>query len=171
MAVDTSSPTMKLAKHSGILFVGYQIRPTTTGSVHLSGRLPENAPIINARFLETDTDRESTAPILDIARTVFAKGPLADYVLDEEFPGPAVSTPEEVVRYAIDTGSGIYHAVGANAMGPADDDVVDPQLRVRGVTGLRIVDASVQPVQVAGNTAAPTMATAWIAADLILNRS
>jgi choline dehydrogenase-like flavoprotein len=56
-------------------------------------------------------------------------------------------------------------------MGPNADDVVDPQLRVRGVTGLRIVDASVLPVQLAGNPAAPTMAVAWIASDLILNGS
>jgi choline dehydrogenase len=71
------------------------------------------------------------------------------------------------VRYALDTGAGIYHAVGASAMGPDADDVVDAQLRVRGVTGLRVVDASVLPVQVAGNTQAPAMAVAWIAADLI----
>jgi choline dehydrogenase-like flavoprotein len=72
-----------------------------------------------------------------------------------------------VVHYALNTGSGIYHAVGASAMGPQADDVVDPQLRVRGVTGLRVADASVLPLQLAGNTQAPTMAVAWIAADLI----
>ena len=171
MALDTGSPTMKLARHSGIMFLGYPIRPTTTSSVHLSGRLPENAPVIKARFLEDDGDSRATAPILDVARSLFATGPLADYVLDEEFPGAGVSTPEEVVRYAADTGSGLYHAVGANAMGPNDDDVVDQYLLVRGVTGLRIVDASVLPVQVAGNSAAPVMATAWIAADIILGRS
>ncbi|WNI16198.1 GMC family oxidoreductase [Actinacidiphila sp. ITFR-21] len=168
MALDTSSPSMKLAKHSGIMFMGYQMRPNTTGSVHLSGRLPENAPIIEARFLQDEADRAATAPILDIARSVVAKGPLADYVLDEEFPGAGVSTADEVLRYALDTGSGIYHAVGANAMGPDDEDVVDARLRVRGVTGLRVVDASVLPVQVAGNTAAPAMVTGWIAADFIL---
>ena len=90
-------------------------------------------------------------------------------VAARDFPGPAVSSPDEVLRYAMDTGAGIFPAVGACAMGPESDDVVDPQLRVRGVDGLRVVDASVLPVQVAGNTQAPTMATAWIAADLILN--
>jgi choline dehydrogenase-like flavoprotein len=99
---------------------------------------------------------------------VISQGPLADYILDEEFPGPSVSTPEEVLRYSIDTGAGIFHAVGANAMGP-DDDVVDPQLRVWGVTGMRIADASVLPAQVSGNTAAPTMAVGWLASDLILD--
>jgi choline dehydrogenase-like flavoprotein len=168
MALDTSSPTMKLAKHSGIMFMGYQIRPTTSGSIHLSGRLPEDAPIIDARFLEDETDRQVTSTILDTARTVLAQGPIADYVLDEEYPGPEVSSPEEVLKYSIDTGAGIFHAVGSAAMGPEDDDVVDPQLRVRGVESLRIADASVLPVQVSGNTAAPTMAVGWIASDHIL---
>src|SRR5580704_10946277 len=112
----------------GVNFLGYQIRPTTTSSVHLSGRLPGNPPVITARFLDDDADRQATAPVLGIARQLFGKGPDAS-------------------------------------------DVVDPQLRVRGVTGLRVVDASVLPVQVAGNTQAPAMAVAWIAADLILEDS
>jgi choline dehydrogenase len=171
LALDTSSQEMKLAKHSGVMFTGYQMRPVTTSSVHLSGRLPENPPVINARFLDDDADRRATATVLGIAREVFAKVPLASYVASEEFPGPAVSSPDDVVRYALGTGTGIYHAVGASAMGPEADDVVDPQLCVRGVTGLRVVDASVLPVQVAGNTQAPIMAVAWIAADLILDAS
>ena len=75
------------------------------------------------------------------------------------------------MRWALNAGSGIYHAVGSSVMGPQADDVVDPQLHVRGVTGLRVADASILPVQVAGNTQAPTMAVAWIAADLILEDS
>src|SRR5580692_2436446 len=168
-AIGTTS--LKLAKHSGVNFLAYQIRPATTSSVHLSGRLPGNPPVISARFLDDDADRQATGPVLGIARQLFGKGPLADLVLDEDFPGPAVSSPDDVVRYALDTGAGIYHAVGASAMGPDASDVVDPQLRVRGVTGLRVVDASVLPVQVAGNTQAPAMAVAWIAADLILENS
>jgi choline dehydrogenase len=171
MAVDPSSSDLKLAKHSGVMFAGYQMRPATTSSVHLGGPQPGIPPVITARFLEHDADRQATAPILGVARAVFAKGPLADYVTGEDFPGPAVASPGDVVRYALDTGSGIYHAVGASAMGPQADDVVDPQLRVRGVTGLRVADASVLPVQMAGNTQAPTMAVAWIAADLIRDDS
>ncbi|MBM0237670.1 hypothetical protein JNW88_11780 [Micromonospora sp. ATA32] len=96
-----------------------------------------------------------------------AQSPVADLVQEEEFPGPKVSTPEEVLRYSIDTGGGIYHAIGSAAMGPNDDDVVDSRLRVRGVSGLRVIDASVFRQQPSGNTAAPTMALAWRAADLI----
>jgi choline dehydrogenase len=100
---------------------------------------------------------------------VAAQSPIADLVLEEEFPGPTVSTPEQVVGYSLDTGADIYHAVGSAAMGPDDDDVVDGQLWVRGVSGLRVIDGSVFPQQPAGNLAAPTMALPWQASDLILH--
>lgn len=171
MGLDTSSADMKLAKHSGVMFMGYQIRPTTSGSIHLSGKLPEDAPIIDARFLEDENDRLVTSTILDTARAVLGQGLIADYILDEEYPGPDVSTPDDVIKYSHDTGTGIFHAVGSAAMGPEDDDVVDSHLRVRGVEGLRIADASVLPVQVSGNTAAPAMVIGWIAADHILGEA
>ena len=171
LALDPSGPNLKLAKHSGVLFTAYQKRPTTKSSIHLGGRLPENTPIIDAHYLEEDVDRKATGAALGIARELFAKSPLADYVVEEDFPGRAVSTVDDVARYALDSGEIAYHAVGSSAMGPNSDDVVDPHLRVRGVDGLRVVDASVLPVQVAGNTQAPTMAVAWIAADLILEDS
>ena len=170
LAVDPSSPKFKLANHSGVQFVGFPISPTTQSSIHLGGRLPGNAPIIDAHYLEDEGDRKATAPVLGIARELFAKSPLADYVLEEEVPGPAVSS-DDGLQYALNTESSSYHAVGACAMGPNSDDVVDPELRVRGVDGLRVIDASVLPAQVSGNTAAPVMAVAWIAADLILEDS
>jgi choline dehydrogenase len=170
LALDNHNPTaLALAKHSGVTFLCYEIRPTTMSSVHISGRLPTNKPIIDVHVLEEEADRDATAPTLGLIRELFSKDPLAEYVVDEDFPGPGVSSPDEVVDYARDAGGGIFHAVGSSAMGPDDDDVVDPQLRVRGVTGLRVVDASILPVQVAGNSQAPTVAVAWLAADLILN--
>ena len=168
-AIDPSGPALTPAQHSGVLFEAYHLHPTTASSLHLGGRLPENAPIIDAHYLEDHADREATAPVIGIARELFGKIPLAEYVLEEEFPGATVSSRDDALRYATETGSGIFHAVGACAMGPEDDDVVDSRLRVRGVDGLRVVDASVLPVQMAGNCQAPTMAVAWIAADLILD--
>jgi len=168
LALDTSSEVMKPARHPGILFMGYPIRPETASSVHSSGPDPGDPPVIDARYLETASDRDSAAPVLDIARVVLWQGPLADRVLVEEFPGPSVGTPEKAVEYSRDYGSGIYHAVGSAAMGPDGADVTDPRLRVRGVTGLRVADASVLPSQVSGNTAAPAMAVGWRAADFIL---
>jgi choline dehydrogenase len=168
LALDTASTAMKLAKHGGIMMMGYQLRPESRSSIHISGRLPENLPVITPRYFETETDRKATSTILDHGREVFAQAPLAKLIASEEFPTDAVSSQEQALKYATDTGATIYHAVGANAMGPNDDDVVDTELRVRGVEGLRVVDASVIPFQLSGNTAAPTMAVAWIAADLIL---
>jgi choline dehydrogenase-like flavoprotein len=170
LALDRNNPSAKLADHLGVQFVGFQISPMTTSSIHLGGRLPGNAPMINANYLEDDADRKAIAPVLGIARELFARSPLADCVLEEEVPGPTVSN-DEGLQYALNTEASSYHAVGACSMGPNGDDVVDPELRVRGVDGLRVVDASVLPVQVSGNTAAPVMAVAWIAADLILEGS
>jgi len=168
MALDTSSKDMKLARHPGILFLAYPIRPETTSSVHISGRAPDDPPVISPRFLETDSDRNVVAPVLEIARAVLAEEPVRSLVLAEEFPGPSVATGQDTVEYSLRSGTGIYHAVGSAAMGPADDDVVDARLRVRGVDGLRIADASVLPVQVSGHTAAPAMLVGYLAADFVL---
>ena len=167
MALDTTSRDMKPATHGGILFMAYPIRPETTSSVHISGGAPGDAPVIDARFLETEADQAAVAPVLGIARAVLAEPPVAALIAAEEFPGPSVATARDAIGYSLATGTGIYHAVGSAAMGPGDDDVVDARLRVRGVAGLRIADASVLPAQVSGNTAAPAMLVGYRAADLI----
>jgi choline dehydrogenase len=168
MALDTASPELRLARHPGILFMAYPLRPQTTSSVHISGASPADPPLIEARFLETAADQAATAPVLDIARAVLAQPPTAALIQGEEFPGPAVAGGPETVRYALATGTGIYHAVGSAAMGQAADDVTDPELNVRGVTGLRIADVSVLPGQVSGNSAAPATVVGYRAADLVL---
>lgn len=169
MALDMESfDAVRLASHSGIMFLGYQIRPTTQSSIHITGSSPDDPPVIDPHYLESEVDRKVTASMLGRARDILAQSPVSDLIAEEEYPGPSVSTEEEVIRYAADSPGTIYHAVGANAMGPNDDDVVDARLRVRGMTGLRVIDASSFPEQPSGNTAAPTMVLAWRAADLIL---
>ena len=168
LALDLNASGRQLAKHAGVMFLGYQLRPTTESSIHIRGPLAADAPRLDARFLETEYDRAVTSKILGRARAVFAQHPLADLVVpEEESPGPRVQTPEQVIRWSMDAGTGVYHAVGSCRMGPQDDDVVDARLRVRGVAGLRVVDASVFPVMPAGNPSGPAMALAWRAADLI----
>jgi choline dehydrogenase len=168
MALDTSSSHMKLARHPGILFMAYPLRPQTRSTLHVSGQDPDDPPVIDPRFLETEADRGAVAPVLAMAREILATSPVADLIAGEEFPGLAVTTPEQAVRYSLTTGTGIYHAVGAAAMGVNDEDATDPRLRVRGTEGLRIADASVLPLQLSGNTAAPAMLVGYRAADLIL---
>lgn len=168
MAIDETSDQMRLAPYSGLLFTGYAIRPTTTSTVHLTGPGSGAAAVITASCLRDVAERAATGAILDHARRVVSTSPLAGLVEDEVFPGPTVTTPHDVVEHARSHGGGIYHAVGSCAMGPRDDDVVDERLRVRGVAGLRVVDASVLPFQVSGSSAAPVMAVGHIAAGMVL---
>lgn len=155
------------SKEPGMYLLGYQIRPNTHSSVHISDAEAGSAPTIHANYFEDHEDRRVTGSIVDRLRDVLAQEPLAGEIAFEEFPGSAVQTPEQAVRFAHSPGSTIYHAVGSAAMGPNDDDVVTSDLRVRGVEGLRVADISVLPTQVSGNTAAPAMAIGWLAADLI----
>ncbi len=169
MAIDETSEQMRLASYSGLLFTGYALRPTTVGSVHVASADPAAPPNINTHYLMDEAERATTGAILDRARGIVSAPAMSALVDVEVFPGPSVTSPQDVVDYSRAHGGGIYHAVGSCAMGPAAGDVVDSDLRVRGVDGLRVVDASVLPFQVSGNTAAPVMAVAWLAAERILS--
>lgn len=163
IAVDETSPHLAPAPYSGLLFTGYALRPTSAGSVHVSAAAPDAPPLIEPRFLEHPAEQRATVAALRHAREVVGTFDLADLVEREVFPTASVSTDDEVVAHARAHGGGIYHAVGSCAMG----SVADADLRVRGVDRLRVVDASVLPRQVSGNTAAPVMALAWLAASRI----
>jgi choline dehydrogenase len=151
----------------GMYLLGYQIRPNTRSSIHIRDAMPGSNPTIHANYFVDEEDQRVTGAIVERLRELTAQEPLASEIAFEEFPGPDVQTPEQVVEFAKSPGITIYHAVGSAAMGPNDDDVVTPDLRVRGVEGLRVADISVLPTQVSGNTAAPAMAIGWLAADLI----
>lgn len=151
----------------GMYLLGYQIRPNTHSSIHIKDALPGSPPVIHANYFRDEEDRRVTGSIVDRLREITAQEPLASEIAFEEFPGSTVQTPDDALEFAQAPGTTIYHAVGSAAMGPEDDDVVTPDLRVRGVEGLRVADISVLPTQVSGNTAAPAMAIGWIAADLI----
>ncbi|MGW4335731.1 GMC family oxidoreductase [Rhodococcus koreensis] len=167
-ALDPSSGKMKLADHSGLLVGLYQTRPETRSSIHSSGRDASSPPVIAPRYFETETDTRATGLTLRRMREYLAARPLAEIIDFEEYPTSAVSDqPETTLAHARRSGGTIFHAVGSCAMGPRDDDVVDEQLRVRGIDRLRVVDASVLPFHVSGNPAAPVMAIGWIAANLI----
>jgi choline dehydrogenase len=158
---------LDVADYPGMYLLGYQIRPTTQSSLHITSSDPSVPPEIHANYLQDEEDQRVTGTIVDHLRGLLAQAPIAAEVQEEEFPGPKIKTPEDVVRFAHSPGATIYHAVGSAAMGPDDDDVVRPDLRVRGVDGLRIADISILPAQVSGNTAAPAMAIGWLAADVI----
>jgi choline dehydrogenase-like flavoprotein len=167
-AVDPTAKTLRLADHSGMIIGIYQTRPETKSSVHSASADPDVPPVLRPRYFETDTDARAASRALGLVRAFLSAPPLAELVDGEDFPTHEVSSdPVSALQHARRSGGTVYHGVGSCAMGADDDAVVDELLRVRGVQGLRVVDASVLPFQVSGNTAAPVMAVAWIAADLI----
>ena len=149
-----------------------QLRPESRGHVGLRSADPFDDPAIFANYLATDEDRRALRQGVTIARDVAAQKSLTAIRGAEFQPGEAVTTDAEVDAWIRRSAETIYHPVGTCRMGLADDGmaVVDEQLRVRGLSGLRVVDASVMPTLVGGNTNAPTIMIAEKAADLLRGR-
>ena len=145
------------------------LRPTSRGTVHVTSADPFAAPTIAPNYLSTDEDRKVAADSLRLTRRIVAQPALAKYKPEEYLPGMAFQTDEDLARAAGEIGTTIFHPVGTCRMGRADDDnaVVDAQLRVRGIQGLRVVDASVMPTITSGNTNSPTIMIAEKAGEMI----
>jgi choline dehydrogenase-like flavoprotein len=159
---------MQPEKRSGGLFIGFPLYPTSRGSIHITGPRATDDPRIVVPYLQTDHDRRAIVENVRAMRTLLGTPEMKSVGAEEYYPGPSVSTDEEIINHALNSGLFGYHTLGTCAIGPNDDDVVDNRLRVRGVDGLRVVDASVFPHQPSSNNGGPTSAAAWIAADLIL---
>ncbi len=146
------------------------LNPTSRGWVHVASPRPEDAPHIHPHYLSTAEDRQVAADSLRLTRRIAAMPALAKYRPQEVKPGPQYQSDEELARLAGDIGTTIFHPVGTCRMGRADDPqaVVDPRLRVRGVAGLHVADASVMPSITSGNTNAPTLMIAERAAGWML---
>ena len=145
------------------------LRPTARGHVRIGSGDPFAAPKITANYLSTSEDRQVAADALKLTRRIAAAPALRKYEPEEFKPGTDHQTDEQLAKAAGDIGTTIFHPVGTCKMGRADDPmaVVDSELRVRGVIGLRIVDASVMPTITSGNTNSPTIMIAEKTAHLI----
>lgn len=165
----TESGDMELEKQPGITIAPCQLRPESRGSVHIRSAKHDAHPAIVPNYLTDPLDQQAAIAGLRWARELAKQTALAKYIDHEMQPGLDVQTDEDLLAYARETGGTIYHPVGTCKMGAEGDPmgVVDNQLRVRGVTGLRVVDASVMPRLVSGNTNAPTIAIAEKASDMI----
>jgi choline dehydrogenase len=143
------------------------LNPTSRGSVHIRTPRFEDAPAIAPNYLSTAEDRQVAADALRVTRRMVAQPALQRYQPQELKPGVQFQSDEELARLAGEIGTTIFHPVGTTRMGRADDPmaVVDPQLRVLGIEGLRVVDAGVMPLITSGNTNAPTLMLAEKAAD------
>jgi len=164
------------AKRGGVLhpFSGFtlsvsQLQVESRGSVRIRSADPAEPPAIRYNYLATENDRRVMIDGLRFIRRIAAARPLADYIVREEFPGARVQSDEELLAFCRESGDTVFHPTSTCRMGTDERSVVDSQLRVRGVERLRVVDASVMPAVVSGNTNAAVIAIAEKAADLIAN--
>jgi choline dehydrogenase len=150
-----------------------QLRPESRGTVSLASADPYDDPKILANFIATAEDLRSVRDGLRMARNVVAQEAFAPYRGEELAPGPDVQSDEEIDAFIRAKGETIYHPVGTCKMGSPSDPmaVVDDQLRVIGLEGLRVVDASVMPTLIGGNTNAPTIMIAEKISDVIRGRA
>lgn len=164
---DFASGRAELETFPGMNAVTYPLRPSSRGSLHIVSTDPEAPPHLEPNYRDTEEDRAIMVSAVRTMRRYVQQAPLADFVEAETMPGPAFETDAEILDAYDRFGTCGYHAVGTCRMGSDDASVVDPRLRVRGVSGLRVMDTSVMPFILSGNTNGPTMAMAWRAADLI----
>jgi len=162
---------MVLEKEPGLTIAPCQLRPESRGTIRIRSADPAEHPAITPNYLSDPLDREVVVAGMKWGRRIAAQAELARYIDHEMLPGPDVQTDEQMLAFAREYGTTIYHPVGTCAMGRHPLAVVDPQLRVHGVEGLRVVDASVMPKLISGNTNAPTIMIAEKAADMICGRA
>jgi choline dehydrogenase len=157
----------------GFTFHVCQLRPESRGRVGLKSADPLDDPAIFANYLDREEDRRAIREGVKMMRKVAAQPALEPYITAEYAPGAAVQTDAEIDAWVKQTAETIYHPVGTCRMGTAGDPmaVVDAECRVQGLKGLRVVDASVMPTLVGGNTNAPTIMIAEKISDVILGKA
>ena len=147
------------------------LRPESRGEVSINSSNPEDLPTIIPNYLSTESDRKVAIESIKVARKIAQANSIKEHILDEFVPGNSLSSDDELLEVARNHSQSIYHPVGTCKMGHDKESVVDDQLRVHGIKNLRVVDASIMPELVSGNTNAPTMMIAEKAAEMILNNS
>jgi choline dehydrogenase len=145
-------------------------RPESSGSTHIRSSDPFAHPVIHYNFMATEKDQRTGVMAVRRAREIVAAAPLADVIEQELQPGPKVQSDAAILEFIRKAGNTTYHPVGTCKMGAPDDSmaVVDPRLRVRGITGLRIADCSIMPMIISGNTSIPAMMVGERCASMVL---
>ena len=159
---------VSLEKAPGVTLGGYFMRPESQGEIHIQSPDYRQSPLINANYLSSETDRRHAISLLRWVRRCVAQAPLQPFIVDETKPGKQYDSDGDIIQAFMSLGQTAFHVAGTCRMGGDEDSVVDPQLRVRGVEGLRIVDTSIMPTLVSGNTNAPMMAMAMRAAEIMI---
>jgi choline dehydrogenase len=153
----------------GFLTNAYQLRPESRGSIRLASPVPKDKPAIQPNYLSAEADRRCLRDALRLCRRIASQGAMDAVRGEERSPGAEVTDDEQVDRWISQTAQTIFHPVGTCRMGADPDAVLDSRLRVRGVEGLRVADASSMPDIIGGNTSAPTMMIAERAASFMVS--
>jgi len=156
-----------LHKFSGFANVVCPVRPESRGALALKSRDPRDPPVMRANYLSAEIDRTTLVEAMKIGRRVAAHKAIASHITEEFAPGPRVASDDELLAYARETGLSIAHQVGTCKMGGDAMAVVGDDLRVHGLEGLRVVDASIMPTLISGNTNAATIMIGEKASDMI----
>jgi choline dehydrogenase-like flavoprotein len=167
--LSADKPGDGLHKFSAFTSSVCQLRPESRGHLTITSNDPTDYPAIHPNYLATQTDQRTIVDGMKMSRRLSETQSLGPYVAEELEPGPQAKSDEELLEHARDNSVTIYHPVGTCKMGSDTMAVVDDRLRVYGIERLRVVDASIMPTLVSGNTNAPTIMIAEKAADMILD--
>ncbi len=157
-----------LDKFPGMRVLGYFTRPESRGWTHITSADVAKMPEINANHFAEEIDRQTALDLFKWLRRLGEQPALSKWIVEEVGAGADVRSDEAILANLLKLGGTSFHIAGTAAMGADETSVLDPQLRVRGVQGLRVCDTSIMPTLVSGNTNAPAMAIAMNAADMIL---
>ena len=158
----------QLAKNSGITAIMNILRSESTGSIHVASKPPDTPPAIRFNFLSAQLDREVTLEAMRITRRIMTAPAMRDIATDEIAPGVNIQADDELLDWVRKNAETTYHPVGTCKMGADPMAVVDDQLRVHGLAGLRVADASIMPTLTSGNTNAPSIMIGEKAARMML---
>jgi len=158
----------RIARQSGMTCYAHPMRPESKGHIHIAAANPRQPPAINFNFLSAEIDAVLTVKAIRIARSIMTAPALREWQVTEVGPGPDLQTDDEIIDWVKRVGETTYHPVGTCKMGVDPLAVVDPELRVHGIAGLRVADASIMPTLTSGNTNAPSIMIGEKAADMVL---
>lgn len=146
-----------------------RLHPASVGSVHIASASMHDTPSIRMNYLQAGDDAAFQVRAVRRLRNIFRQSAIGAYISKETLPGSSINDDTSLLAFIRETGDSVHHPVGSCRMGLGQDSVVDPQLRVHGVDGLRVADASIFPTVISGNTHAPSVMVAEKAANMILN--
>lgn len=169
-ALDRNIPGIpEIERKPGLTAYGQLLRLTSEGEIEVGGPRAGDPAKITPNWLTTDEDRQAAIDAVKYTRKFVSQSPIAELIDHEITPGAGVATDQDILDFFIDNSTCGLHAIGSCRMGSDNRAVCDERLRVRGIDGLRLVDCSVMPAPVSGNTNAPAMALAYRASELVLH--